>query len=251
MFSRNRANPDRPQWFDYEKVFRNLLTTMDSRVCNLVVCFEKQEDYATHFIQKYLSKKPFDVQFIKTPLKRKIFSDEPWSHSLAAASEIVEKDISCGRIADDHLIYILEDDYLHLPFWTPIVLDFFNSTLQKFDDDNDVVCLYDHNDKYLFTVPNEKSHWGMYSELKSKIVASNFRHWRQVPNCGLSMIMSKKTWERDKKMWLDGYSDCEIGNQIVPRYGTRIWTPIPSISTHCVNPFVAPCIDWAKLIEMT
>lgn len=250
MFSRNRVNPDRPSWFDYEKIFRNLLVTMDSNCCNLTVCFEKEEDYNNHFIKNYIGVKDFKVEFIKTPVQRKIFLNESWSHSLAAASEIIDRDIRENKIEINDLIYILEDDYLHHPFWVPMVLDFFNNTASQLIYDNDIVCLYDHFDKYLFVNPVRSDHWGMYADLKSQIIVSNYRHWRQVPNCGLSMIMSRNIWVRDKDMWLEGYSDCEIGHQVTSKYKTRIWTPMPALNTHCVNPFVAPLIDWEKVINL-
>lgn len=252
MYSRNRNNPDRPTWFNYEKVFRNLLLTADPRFCEVTVCFEKEEDYDSHFIKtgQYYDKYKFNLEFIKTPVQRKTFFNESWSHSLAASSEVVERDISLGKIGDDHLIYIIEDDYLHHPFWPQMSLDFFNGPLRQFDDENDVVCLYDHYDKYLFVSPTAKDHWGMYHDLQSRILVSSCRHWRQLPNCGLSMMMSKGIWERDKFMWLGGYSDCEIGHQITKNHGARIWSPMPALSTHCVKPFVAPLVDWGKIIEL-
>ena len=52
-FSRNKINPLRPKWFDYEKTFVNLLNTTNFDICNLTVVFEKEEDYNSYFIKKY------------------------------------------------------------------------------------------------------------------------------------------------------------------------------------------------------
>ena len=43
-FSRNKINPLRPAWFDYEKTFVNLLNTTNFDICKLTVIFEKEED---------------------------------------------------------------------------------------------------------------------------------------------------------------------------------------------------------------
>ena len=253
QFSGLRDNPDRPAWFNTEKVFINLLKTIDAN-CSLTVCFEREKDFNSHFTSKYHNKQfNFNLVFIDTKTtNRETFSEEAWSHSVAATSEIILKDIETGVINDQTLIYILEEDYLHLPYWPQIVLDLFNN----FIADNDYVCLYDHNDKYIFRQPDEiinkynlEKHWGMYRNLKSEIIASNARHWRNLPNCGLSMVMSKALFLRDQELWIKGYSDCEIGHQLSTKHKTNFWTPMPSISTHCINPFVAPLVDWQKVIS--
>jgi len=250
QFSRLRNNPDRPSWFSPEKVFINLLKTTNKSLSNLNICFEKEEDYQTHFTKKY-ENYAFSLYFIDTKnIKRNVLFDEPWSHSVAAASEIIFKDIEQGKIKDDELIYILEEDYMHVPQWIEITLNFFNTSKPS----QDYCCLYDHNDKYIFTQSDDtinqynlESHWKLYRDLESKIIVSNYRHWRSLPNCGLSMIFSKELFLRDKDLWINGYSDCEIGTQLRQRHQTKFWTPIPSVSTHCINPFVAPIIDWEKI----
>ena len=253
QFSRLRNNPDRPKWFSPEKVFLNLLKTSNKEVCELTICFEHEEDYPSHFTKNY-ENTGFNLKFIDTKnIKRKTLFDEPWSHSVAATSEIILKDIESGKIKENELIYILEEDYLHLPNWAEMTLDFFNTSRPNLD----YVCLYDHNDKYIFRQTDEtikqynlEPHWGMYRDLKSEIIVSNYRHWRSLPNCGLSMIFTKDLFLRDKELWLTGNSDCEIGFQLNTKHGTKFWTPIPSVSCHVINPFCAPLIPWEKVIDL-
>jgi hypothetical protein len=61
--------------------------------------------------------------------------------------------------------------------------------------------------------------------------------------------MSKTLFLRDQEVWIKGYSDCEIGYQLLTKHKTNFWTPMPSISTHCINPFLAPLVDWKKVIN--
>jgi hypothetical protein len=254
QFSKNRKNPDRPEWFNYEKTFLNLLITINRNISDLTICFERECDYPFYFTNKYKDF-GFKIKFIDTKnIVRNTQFNEPWSHSVAATSEIIKNDINLGNINDNSLIYILEDDYLHLQNWNEIVLDLFNNFIGK----NDYVCLYDHNDKYIFrqnsetiTQHNLEKHWGMYKDLKSEIMVSNARHWRNAPNCGLSMIFTKELFLRDFNLWSGGYSDCEIGYQLKKIHNTNFWTPMPSVSTHCINPFIAPLINWEKISEET
>lgn len=253
QFSRLRNNPDRPNWFSPEKIFLNLLKTTNQNLSKLNIVFEDKQDYDNHFTKRY-ENYGFSIHFIDTKnIKRKVLFDEPWSHSVAATSEIILKDINDNKIQNNELIYILEEDYLHIPQWAEITLNFFNTSRPL----GDYCCLYDHNDKYIFTQSDDtinqynlESHWKLYRDLKSKIIVSNYRHWRAMPNCGLSMIMTRDLFLRDQELWLNGYSDCEIGTQLNKKYQTKFWTPIPSISTHCINPFVAPIIDWEKVVNL-
>ena len=239
-FDRNRLNPDRPSWFNYEKCFLNLLKTLNHDFCNLTVCFEG--DLSKSYIAKYRNQFKFNIIETCASSVNDSFEDASWSRSLADTCRRIERQ---GLINDDGLIYILEDDYLHRPLWSEAVLDLFN----YFIGDNAYVCLYDHFDKYLFVRSDKEPHWGMYKDLKSSIIVSNACHWRSVPNCGLSMIITPPLWERDSQLWTDGLSDCEIGFRVT-QLGTKIYTPMPAFSTHCINPFVAPLVNWEKIINV-
>ena len=90
----------------------------------------------------------------------------------------------------------------------------------------------------------------MYSDLASKIRISNYRHFRQVPNCLTSSIIPVRTFNRDfEDYWKLGCSDCSLNFEIKNKYDTEFWSPIPSLSCHTTYPFLSPLIDWHKVQE--
>jgi hypothetical protein len=251
-YSNNRINPDRPEWFDYEKTFLNLLNTINYNLCKLTVVFEKEEDFPNHFIKKYQKSFDFRVKFIDSSRDKwinKTSEDANWCRGIAAMCELIKND----NLPSDELIYTLDDDYLHTLYWSEIALDFINNYLS--DNENACVCLYDHFDKYLFTQKSGTiDPWGtdlgMYENLLSKIRVSSYCHWRSVPNCVGSMIFPVNMFNRDfDPYWKMGYSDGSMSDILSKKYGTTYWTPIPSLSTHCVNPFIAPFKNWNQLIN--
>lgn len=241
MFANNKPNNDRPGWFNYELVFRNLLATTNFNFSSLTICFEG--DITTHFLNNYRFNPLIKIVTIDTVNStRKTAENAGWSKSVAATSEVIAE----ANLPDNELVYILEDDYVHLPLWGEASLDAF-----QFLNDNSYICLYDHNDKYIFCHENRADHWGMYADLKSKIIASRYCHWRSVPNCGLSMMMPVKLFKRDYEFWSIGVSDCDIGHLVGTKYKTAFWTPLPGLATHCIHPFISPCIDWETVIAKT
>lgn len=251
-FSRNKKHPQRPTWFNYEKTFANLLTTINFELCDLTVIFEKEEDYNSYFIKNYEGIKPFQVRFINTNreewIHKNLSEDMAWCRSIAAAAEVIKND----NLSENDLIYISDDDFLHVPCWSEICLDYINNFLKG---ENWWVCPCDYGDKYYFT---DETHFvdewgtdqGMYADLTSKIRASHYRHWREVPTCMTSSIIPVKTFNRDyEDYWSRGYSDCSLNGEISKKFNTKFWTPIPSLSCHATDPFCPPIINWVEIQE--
>lgn len=246
----NKANNLRPHWFDYEKVFYNLLSTINWKLCDLTVCFDGNEaELHNHFTKKYKERFPFRIILIDT----KSYNGHSYEKDGSSKSScLVAKIVKDDNLPESNLIYLLENDYIHRPFWSEITLDLFNTYI----DDNYYISLYDHLDKYLFILNNEEikkfnieNHWGMYKDLKSKIILSTYTHWREVPLICSSWIMSKRLFDRDYDLLSIGISDNTACGTISQRHSTRFLTPIPSLNTHCQNPFIAPYIDWEKIIK--
>lgn len=252
-YSRNKKHPCRPDWFNYEKAFVNLLSTIDFGICDLTVIFEKEDDYPFYFIKKYENKYPFSLKFIKTDelswKDKGLSENQGWCRSIAAAAEVIHND----KHPPEDLIMISDDDFLYIPDWVHIAMDWINNFLP--DDGNWWLCPCDCGDKYFFIDENETidsygTNLGMYKSLTSKIRISNFRYWRSAPNCLTSSIIPVKTFERDySDYWSKGYSDCSLNKIISDKYGTVFWTPMPSLSCHCLNYFLPPFIDWKRILS--
>jgi hypothetical protein len=143
------------------------------------------------------------------------------------------KDYQCD---ENDLIYILENDYLHVSDWTEKVIDLF-STYNNLN----YISLYDCIDKYFHP---------MYDDLISKIYVTETRHWRTTPStCGSYIV--------PKKVILEDYDDqtgvtTPIGdhhkwlflNETKNRF---VLSPIPGLSTHCMEGLLSPIIDWKQI----
>lgn len=243
--NQNKPNNQRPSWFNYESIFKNLLDTANPNLTSITVCFDGNSiEYDQHFINKYSKSYKFRPMLFNTKsYSGPSYESEGSSKSSCLVSQIVERD----NLSDDSLIYWLDNDYLHRQIdWAAVVLDLFNNHINE----NSYVSLFDHFDKYWFAqdVPN---HFGMYKDLKSKIILSSFCHWREVPSITSCWIFPKKLFDRDINEHGIGMSDntcCDLWRK---KHGTKFYSPIPSISTHGEQLFQAPFIDWTGIIENT
>jgi hypothetical protein len=85
------------------------------------------------------------------------------AESLLFCLKFIEKQ----QLDSEDIVYIVEDDYLHLKGWDKILQE-------AFDTFNvDYVTLYDHPDKYFLQ---------MYENLQSKILHTPSSHWRTTPS---------------------------------------------------------------------
>lgn len=243
--SHNKISPTRVPWFDYERGFKNLLDTMNPNLTKLTVCFDgSAEEYNGHFTEKYQHKYGFTTRLINTKLYTgPSYENDGSSKSSCLVSQIIKGD----NLPENSLIFTLENDYIfNLIDWAAVILDLFNNYI----NDNYYVSLYDHLDKYTFT-QDTNNHWGMYKDLKSKIILSSFCHWREVPNITSSWIMTKKIFDRDWEQLSMGISDntgCDIWGR---KYGTKFLTPLPSLATHSESYFISPFVNWKGILETT
>jgi hypothetical protein len=209
---------NRPQWFDFEKCFVNLLNTIEGKNVDLHLVMDGNIE--NNFVKKYQDKyilhtidaKSDQVSFWKT-----------WE--IAKQTLISEKD----------LVYFLENDYLHVENWVEKIIELF-STYNNLN----YVSLYDHNDKYF------PEHIG---NAVSNIYTTFTHHWRTIlSTCG-SFIVNKQIFEED---YIDNTTIAGDHNKFVYLNATKnrfVLTPIPGLSTHCMEGLMSPIINWEKIIK--
>jgi hypothetical protein len=142
------------------------------------------------------------------------------------------------KIPQDAIIYLLEDDYLHIPGWTCALREAFDSNLAPY------VTLYDHSDKYKHP---------MYKNLKSEIFVTESSHWRTTPSTTNTYAMLYKTLLSNKDTHLR-FSDTNVGYTFdhdkflhLASIGQRLVSSIPGLSTHVEEQHLSPVIDWSDL----
>jgi glycosyltransferase involved in cell wall biosynthesis len=140
---------------------------------------------------------------------------------------------------DEDIIYIIEDDYLHIEGWENILQESYNSF------DVDYVTLYDHPDKYFLP---------MYDNLQSKILHTENTHWRTTPStCNTysgKWKTFKKHWETHIKYCMPefthpGYDHTKFTS--LWEQGSNLISCMPGYSTHSELPFLSPLTDWSKI----
>jgi hypothetical protein len=210
----------RPIWFDYEKCFINLLSTIKEKDIDLHVVMDgKIED---NWIRKYKD------MYITHEIVGGNMRDAGWQMFKIA--------LKSDTIKDDDLIYFLENDYLHVPGWDKHVLDLY----QTFNNLN-YVTLYDHYDKYFAPI---------YDDLVSKIFVTNYYYWRTTPSTCGSFIISKKLWKEDYNFHVSIEGDHNKWIAINQSKERFILSPIPGLSTHCMEGLLSPTIDWDQINEL-
>jgi hypothetical protein len=204
----------RPGWFDYEKCFKNLLSTLTPDV-KLYVMFDG--DSNTNFISKY--KNHYTLHEFK------VGNDQD---SFFETCHYIKKQ----NIGDSDLVYFLENDYLHIMGWVDKVKELF-STYSNLD----YISLYDHFDKYST----------MYNNLVSKIFLSPTHHWRTTPSTCGSFIINKSTFDEDYPILSTMAGDHNKFLWLNQNKGRFVATAIPGLSTHCMQGLLSPTINWEKI----
>jgi len=217
-------NKQRPDWFSYESCFRNLLWTIrndpQGQFVNLTVMFDgNTADFIDDFVSKYFVDKDinFQIEFLNAG------SDK---NSALITLDYIYK----ARIPNGNLVYMLENDYMHQPGWVSKVFELYNSKI-KFN----YLSLYDHNDKYILK---------MYEELTSLIFHSDTQHWRTAPSTCGSFIFEINQYYLDFDIFREGLADYYLFNNLVNKRNRILLTAIPGLSTHCMEGYLSPTINW-------
>lgn len=215
----NQSSKHRPNWFDYEICFVNLIETIKNKNIELHVIFDG-ENYEENFIHKYESN--FKLHKITEGSDFKSFI-KTWN---------IVKSLNIGN---NELIYFLENDYLHTENWVDKVIDFFSK-----NNDFNYLSLYDHLDKYVFEY---------YSNLQSSIIISKTHHWRTTPSTCGSFIVTKKLFDEDYDVHTSFEGDQHKFIKLTTEKNRKILTPIPGLSTHCSYELHSPTINWEEINE--
>ena len=177
-----------------------------------------------------------------------------------------------NRYSPDDFLYLLEDDYLHLPGSRTVLLE--GLTIA------DYVTLYDHPDMYH---PDGKGdNPFVHDDLpKCSIYLTAHSHWRSTVSTTMTFAAQVKTLLEDREVFISfcqGKIPADFGlfikltgqddlseakyfsntghpneavimaeNFIFGSKKRRLISPIPSFATHAEKNYLAPLIDWSKV----
>lgn len=210
----NRKQNVRPDWFSYEKCYKSV---KNANIDLYILLDGTKENH--HF------------QFDSEDNVIEFSGGSDASSFLFCLETIKSFDFN-----DDDVIYIVEDDYMHVNGWEKTMEEAFDSF------NVDYVSLYDHPDKYFLP---------MYENLQSKILYTSSAHWRTTPSTCNTYAGKWKTfqkhWDTHVKYCLpenthDGYDHTKFLD--LWQQGSNLISSIPGYSTHCELPFLTPIIKW-------
>jgi hypothetical protein len=226
----------RPHFFSLEKCFKNFLDTLDPTKTNLTVIFDGPIENS--FILKYQNKYLFDIHQINAGTDFK-------------SNTMTFEYIKNQPIKNNEIVYILEQDYLHLP-WIDAV-EFLYKTDINYNINNSYISLYDHADKYTRNDPTrQNTEWGMYHDLKSQIYYTPYRYVRTVPSTCGSFLLSKQLFDKDYEVHTSGQADnTRFGILTKEPYNRIVLSFMPGLSTHLHTHFMSPLIDWQTINQKT
>lgn len=210
------TEPRRPEGFDYEKCYINLLNSFLKDNCRVNIIFDGEVD--SNWIKNHHYDSLYTI---------KAGGDQ---NSFFETVKIAKND---PLVEENDLIYFLENDYLHIKGWDNKIIELF-SMYQNLD----YVSLYDHNDKYFLP---------MYDSLVSKIFTTETHHWRTTPSTCGSFIISKKVLNEDYDILTTMAGDHNKFLWLNENKNRFVFTPIPGLSTHCMRGLLSPTINWNKL----
>ena len=87
----------------------------------------------------------------------------------------------------------------------------------------------------------------MYDDLVSKVFTTTKHHWRTTPSTCGSFIINKKIFEEDYNEHITINGDHDKFIYLAQTKNRHILTPIPGLSTHCMEFLLSPTIDWEKI----
>lgn len=210
----------RPSWFDYERCFNNFVKTlMGYDNVNVTIIYDGEDE--SNFIFNY----GFKVVKINA------------GSDLNSFNQTLDY-IQSLNLDNDDIVYLLENDYLHINEWIPKVVDFFENYKEVY------LTLYDHADKYMYG----------YDDLRSKIILGKSHHFRSTPSTCGSFIVRNEVLIDDLKYhkllpnFLYDITNVPVDHGKFLILNTlknrEIYGAIPGLSTHCLNNLLSPNIDW-------
>ena len=177
------------------------------------------------------------------PIEISLGNSKSWIHVAEYAIE---------NYSDDQIVYLLEDDYLHL--------DTSPKCIEEGLAIADYVSLYDHPDKYINGEEGGNPLVKKGGE-QTRVMLTASSHWKKTNSTTMTFACTRKTLKEDLKVWKH-YTRKKIPKDfkafkhltgvgglyfnIIGKNRVLI-SPIPSQATHAEKKYLAPLINWEKL----
>jgi hypothetical protein len=152
-------------------------------------------------------------------------------------------DLAIKENTDDEIVYLLEDDFLHLPESRKLI--------EEVLDIMDVyVTLYDHPDKYIDA--NKGGNPQIYDGGEvTKLIMTKSSHWKITNSTVMSWACKVKQLKDDYDFHIK-YSHGRVTDSYglfteLRNNGIGVISSVPGRSTHCETKWLSPLVDWGNI----
>ena len=90
----------------------------------------------------------------------------------------------------------------------------------------------------------------MYENLVSKIFTTKTHHWRTTPSTCGSFIVNRKVFNEDYDIQTTTIGDHQKFLDLNQNKNRLVITPIPGLSTHCMEGLMSPTINWQNYVNI-
>jgi len=152
-------------------------------------------------------------------------------------------DLACA-LPDEEEVYLVEDDYIHRGKSY--------RAIREGLEISDYVTLYDHPDKYL---PRKQMGNPLVSDggEDTKVLLTQSTHWKITNSTPMTFAAKAKILKRDKEIHLHFCSDTMSDSYRLflrlKEHNRKLISSIPALSTHSELQWLAPLVDWNKIIK--
>lgn len=229
---------DKPRWEGHGKLeilrkcYKSIQTGLDDK--DLITIVDDRTTQDTLDWMRNNTKAQFRIKSITSLDDLRKTHPYPTYHPVTANScpDLMEHLVAVAENNPDEIIYVCEDDYLHVDHAIFAMKEVFKQGYQGF------YAPYDYPDRY--TLDRHKD---------AELHAGPFGHLRSIPSATLTIAALGKTWLHYKYELLRSgvFADDTWTWKAFAQVGALC--PVPGHATHLQNNCITPYINWKIIYE--
>ena len=209
------SKKNRPTWFSKKKCFKSCYESAKLAGMDFYLFYDGEQNHYLDYIQSH------NISGFRNV------------HNHHGGKTFVNMISFLYEIKNEYThFYIAEDDHMYVPH----AFKFLQGAINTIGS-NAVFSCFEHGRRYEVTDDITKG--------DEQIIISKDCHWRTSESTTASFCIDKNILEK-YETFITSLADREIFRELY-RNGVRLWTPIPSLSTHMINSDMAHFVNWKEI----